>query len=220
MNDPDEFGRRAYDFAVEARETTTMTALVAALHVQIAPLGMDAAASGYVSGPRIASGNPFHFANWSVEWLVYYTAHDLMLIDPCVRWARNSGRATRWSGLFRTLPPDDPGHKAIAAAARHGYTEGMIVPTRSTDNFLGLVCFGGKRAALNRDEETFLTILARAAFDAAERIERADGGGGRLAPVLTQREIECLALLVRGYSEKQIAEILGLSLPTVRYHFS
>ena len=125
-----------------------------------------------------------------------------------------------WSGLFAMLPTDDPGHRAIEAAARFGYTEGMIVPTRSSDNFLGLVCFAGKRETLDRGEETFLTIIARSVFEACERIEEADGGGGRMAPVLTPREIECLALLVRGHSEKQIAETLGLSLPTVRYHFS
>ena len=218
MHDQMQFGRQVYDFALEARETASMAALVAALHVRIAPLGMIAAASGYVSGPRIASPNPFHFANWPNDWLAYYMEHGLVLIDPSVRWARNSGRATTWSGLFRTLPPSDLGHKAVLAAARFGYTEGMIVPMRSSDNFLGLVCFGGKREALNRDEETFLTIIARCAFEEAERIERVDGGGGRMAPVFTPREIECLALLVRGHTEKQIAEILGISLPTVRYH--
>ena len=216
----DHFGDEAYKFALNASDAATMSELVVALHAVIAPFGMIAAASGYVSGPRIASKNPFHFANWPAEWLAYYMEHDLILIDPGMRWARNSGRATTWRALFKTLPQDDPGNKAIEAAARFGYDEGMIVPMRSNDNSLGLVCFGGRRKALTREEGIFLTIVARSAFEAAERIEQTKEGGGWLAPAFSPREIECLSLLVRGCSEKQIAKILCLSLPTVRYHLA
>jgi FixJ family two-component response regulator len=61
--------------------------------------------------------------------------------------------------------------------------------------------------------------LARAAFEAAERIENA-GDIGQPAPVLTAREIECLALLVRGHSDQAIGKALGLSLPTIDRRFA
>ena len=126
---------------------------------------------------------------------------------------------TTCRAIFKKLPQGDPGNKAIEAAARFGYDDGVIVPMRSNDNSLGLVCFGGRRKALTREEEIFLTITVRSAFEAADRIEQTKEGGGWLAPAFSAREIECLSLLMRGYSEKQIAKILGLSLPTVRHHF-
>jgi LuxR family quorum sensing-dependent transcriptional regulator len=212
-----DLGARAFAFASDACSLKVMSHLATALQRQIAPLGLSAAASGFVSGPKAASSNPFHFTNWPDAWAAHYSAEDLVLLDPSVRWARSSGRALTWSDLFNLLPVRDPGRKVIEAAALFGYTEGMVVPMRSRDNSLGLVCFGGKRDPLSQKEQVFLTIVARAAFEAAERIENA-GDIGRPAPVLTAREIECLALLVRGHSDQAIGKVLGLSLPTIRFH--
>ena len=207
----------ALAFAVETRGFDVMSDLVAALARLIAPLGITAAASGLVSGPKAASPNPFHFANWPEDWIALYMAQEFLLVDPIPRWARNSGTAVTWSDLFRLLPPRDPGRKVIEAAARAGFTEGMVVPARSADNSLGLVSFGGGRGALSPLEQAFLTVVGRAAFEAAERIE-GRGDIGRAAPILSAREIECLALLVRGHSDRGIGKLLGLSEPTVRFH--
>lgn len=217
MIDQAELRRRAFDFVIDVHGIDAMDVLVKLLCAQIAPYRLGAAASGFVSGARAASAIPFHFANWPAEWMAHYRAQDFVLIDPSVRWARNSGRALSWRELFQMLSPRDPGQKVVKAAASFGFNEGMIVPTRSGDNSLGLVCFGGMREALNRKEQALLTIVARAAFEAAERILHA-GDIGRPAPFLTVREVECLALLVRGRSDQEIADQLGLSRATVRFH--
>jgi DNA-binding CsgD family transcriptional regulator len=196
-----------------------MNALSAAVMSIVAPFGMTAVASGLVSGPKAASGNPFHFANWPSDWIELYLKEDFLLADPIPRWARNSGRPLQWSELIRLLPERDRGRRVIEVAAQFGFTEGLVVPMRAGDNSLGAVSIGGARPPFSTTEQTFLAVVARATFEAADRIENS-GETGQAAPILTAREIECLTLLVRGHQDSDIGELLGLTTRTVRFHFA
>jgi LuxR family quorum-sensing system transcriptional regulator CciR len=215
--DNTSLGKVAIEFVVQSRSMGTIPELTAVLHAAILPLGIIAAASGYISGPRAASLAPFHFTSWPQAWVKIYMENGFVLADPLPRWARASGRALTWSELFAKLPPRDDGLKIVDAAFAFGFAEGLLIPMRAEDNSLGLVTFGTQRPSLSIAEQSFLTIVGRAAFEAAERIER-DGAGGRIAPPMTEREIGCLALLVHGHSDREIARILGISEPTVRFH--
>jgi len=196
-----------------------MEELASAVNEMILPLGLTAAASGMVSGPRAHTPYPFHFQNWPQAWLARYRAEGFMLVDPVPRWALNSGVAITWSALADLLPPRDPGRRVIEAAVGYGFTEGMAVPMRAGDNSLGLVSFGGEREPLSPAEQEFLITIGRAAFNAAERILH-QGDVGRPAPIMSAREMECMLLITRGHSNRQIAKMLGLSEPTVRFHVS
>jgi LuxR family quorum-sensing system transcriptional regulator CciR len=210
-------GGLAVDFAVRSRTMEAIPELTAALQSVMLPLEITAAASGYISGPRAASLQPFHFTTWPEAWVKTYLENDFLLADPLPRWARASGRALTWNELLALLPVRDAGVKVVETGRAFGFVEGMVIPMRAEDNALGLVTFGTHRAALSVAEQTYLTIIGRAAFEAAERIERG-GAGGRAAPVMTEREIGCLALLVQGHSDREIARMLGVSEPTVRFH--
>jgi len=207
----------AWSFALDAKRVADMAELAAGLQKMIAPLGLRAAASGYVSGARATSGNPFHFANWPEDWIAVYVAEEFLFDDPLPRWARSSGNPITWIDLIAVLRPRDPGRRVIETGARFGFTEGIAIPTRAADNSLGLVSMGGDRGPLSTAEQLYLTIIGRAAFEAGDRIMN-DGNRGKAAPVLTAREIECLVPLVRGHSDRQISTLLGVSEPTVRFH--
>jgi DNA-binding CsgD family transcriptional regulator len=216
-SDDSGLGKVAIEFAVQSRSLMTVPDLTAALQAVILPLEITAAASGYISGPRAASLEPFHFTTWSQAWVKIYLENEFVLADPLPRWARASGRALTWSELFANLPPRDDGLKVFDAAFAFGFAEGLLIPMRAEDNSLGLVAFGTPRASLRVAEQAFLTVVGRAAFEAAERIERG-GNGGRIAPAMTEREIGCLALLVQGHADREIACILGITPSTVRFH--
>jgi LuxR family transcriptional regulator len=215
----EDLAAHAFAFATRAVEIGDMDALADATLAAIAPLGMTAAACGMVTGPKAASLQPFHFANWPSEWRDHYLTSRFLLIDPLPRWARNSGAPLAWSELFELLPKRDPGRRSIEDARRFGFTEGMAVPVRARDNSVGLVTVGGPREALSAAEKVYLTILARAAFEAADRIE-CDSDPGRAAPIFSPRELECVVLVVAGHSDRLIARILGLTVPTVRFHIN
>jgi DNA-binding CsgD family transcriptional regulator len=218
MNATNDFASSACRFLVEMHAVTTMDGLVAGLLRLIAPLGLNAAACGVVSGPKAAAGVPFYFAAWPQEWAAYYVAHDLMLTDPLVRWARNSGQAITFHDLFALLSPRDVGRETIAAAARFGFTEGIAAPMRSADNSLGLVTMAGKRDGLSALERDILAAVAHAVFCAAERLEGV--ATGRPAPIFTRREIECLNLLAHGHADGEIGKLLGLTTRTIRFHLA
>ena len=55
-----------------------MDRLADAVARAIAPLGMTAAASGVVAGPKAATGNPFHFTNWPDFWIDLYRDEDFV----------------------------------------------------------------------------------------------------------------------------------------------
>jgi LuxR family quorum-sensing system transcriptional regulator CciR len=218
MDDVIELGANAFRFAVAIGDLATLEALGAAFLELIAPLRLSAAACGLVSGPR-AAAKPLYFAAWPADWIAYYQANDLLLSDPVVRWARNSGRALTFGELPDLLPPRDPGRRVIAAAARFGFLEGLATPTRSVDNSLGLVTVAGARGPFNPYERAFLVIVSHAVFTAAERIDR-NGAGGKPAPIVSRREIDCVNLLAHGHSDRQIGKLLGLTVRTVRYHLA
>lgn len=214
---PDELASQALGFAVAVQDFTVMAELSAAVMAAIEPFGMTAAASGVVSGSRAASSNAFHFANWPREWISLYQAEQFLLVDPVPRWARNSGRAVTWGELFEVLQERDPGREVIAAGARFGFAGGLVVPMRSGDNSLGLVSFGGVRKTFSPHERLLMTMIAGSAFAAADRIVHG-GEVGQAAPILTAREIECVALMVRGHPDADIGTLLGLTVRTVRFH--
>jgi DNA-binding CsgD family transcriptional regulator len=215
----DALALRAFRFSVSSRTFSKADELVSTLLDEIASLGMTAAACGFVSGPKAASGDLFHFVHWKPEWIEYYRSQQFLLADPLPRWARSSGMPLTWSELFGLLSPRDRGRKVIEAGARFGYREGMLVPVRSGNNALAAVSFGGDRGPLSIPEQIYLTIVARATFEAAERIGGA-GQKGRPTPILSEREIECLTLMTRGHGDAAIGRLLGISAATARFHLA
>ena len=116
-------------------------------------VGMTASACGMVSGPRLRSGDVFHFVNWPAKWLDIYQSQSLVEIDPVPRWALASGRPVSWSEVLKGLAPDDPGHRVYEMASEWGFTEGYVTPVRTADGWLGLVSVGGRRGPLAPEEQ-------------------------------------------------------------------
>ncbi len=184
---------------------------------QIRELGLTCAASGLITGPRASSENPFHFNNWPLEWRSEYAREGYLHVDPLARHALTSGAPASWSDVMSTLPRTDPGHKVCAAAAGHGFTEGMVIPFRDWDGEVGMVTMGGDRPKLTADEATFLTTLSSTAFFTAEALHRADQGASARA-TFTPRELDCIALLGDGLTDGEIATALRVSRETVISH--
>jgi DNA-binding CsgD family transcriptional regulator len=138
----------------------------------ISVVGMTAVASGIVSGPRRADGDLFHFVNWPVEWLELYLSKGYVDKDPVPRWAVVSGAPISWSELLRDLAANDPGHEVYLNAAKRGFTEGFVTPSRGIDGSLGLVSVGGERDELLPRECLYLQSVSVNAFQRAEAISR------------------------------------------------
>jgi len=178
---------------------------------------LTGAASGIIAGSKAATAERFHFAHWSAAFLERYVQEDLQALDPVPRWARGTGVPAAYSTIVQRLQARDPGHKVIRIAKEFGYVEGICVPMRAADGALGVVAMTGDRPAFSAVEFRDLVAIATHVFRRAERIDRSEAKA-RAAPILTLREIELLAFLVHGHSDREIAALNGISEATVRFH--
>ncbi len=194
----------------------TIAALSATVGAALVPLGMTAYASGMVSGARSLSASPFHFVAWPDDWLRLYQAQGFVRIDPLPRWAIVSGEALAWSEVIARLPAGDPGHRVVAAARDHGFSEGFVTPVRTRAGDLGLVSVGGgARECFSPGERLTLQTLAAAAVMRAESLAAA---AAPMPSVFTQREAESVALLRQGFSDPEIGRALAIAPETARFH--
>jgi DNA-binding CsgD family transcriptional regulator len=199
-----------------ARECASMAELAALAADSVGMAGMTAIASGMITGPRLARGEVFHFNNWPAEWLSLYQERGYLERDPIPRWAVVSGAPVRWTDMLRQLPANDPGYEIAAAAARFGFTEGVITPVRTLGGHLGLVSVGGPREALSSEEFHFLHTVCTATLHRAEALT--PDSVPPVAPHFSRREQECVMLLIQGLTEREIAERLGIREVTARFH--
>jgi LuxR family quorum sensing-dependent transcriptional regulator len=183
----------------------------------IAHWQLAGAASGIIAGSKAATAERFHFAHWSPRFLQRYLDQGLQAEDPIPRWARGTGMPAAYSTIVRQLRPKDPAHQVIELAREFGYVEGLCVPMRGADGALGCVAMTGDRGPFSDEEFRDLVALGTLVFRRAERIDHSDAKA-RIAPILTTREIELLAFLVHGHSDREIAALNGISEATVRFH--
>ena len=184
----------------------------------VEPLGFSAVASGRIGYSQPAEA--LHYACWKPEWLALYVERGFMRIDPVPIWAILSGLAVTISELRRLLPTSHPGHQVFDAGRDFGYIGGYVVPQRSVDNAIGLVCFIGERDPIDTRERAVLRLLANTAF------ERAEDMAGRSRPQalpmpppdLSPRERLCLKHIVDGKTSAEIAMLMKISQATVQFH--
>jgi LuxR family quorum sensing-dependent transcriptional regulator len=183
----------------------------------LAGLFLTAHACGAVSRSRGPRADPFHFVHWPAGWLAQYRAQGYADIDPATRWAAVSGLPTLLSDMVRQLPGDDRGHEVVRAAAEWGLREGFVTPVRAADGSLGVVSVAGSRGRLTEVEKTFLPAISTAAFHRKEAIS-----GGRLTEYRTDlfsnREQECITLLAKGFTDRELGSVLGIAESTARFH--
>jgi DNA-binding CsgD family transcriptional regulator len=197
-------------------QCSTLPELTTAIFGLSDKLLLSATAGGMLTGPKAASDDLFYFNNWPASWLEVYRAKLGNGQDPVVRWALGSGAPITWLGLRARLAPDDPGHGLFQLAAEHGFAEGFALPVRTTEGHLGLVSWGGDRAPLSFEEQGLLQVVGAAALNRAEAITGEQTL--QVIKVLTRRERECVALLIKGMAEPEIGASLGISPITARFH--
>jgi len=195
----------------------TMDDLAAKTLTVIEHFKLSAVASGIIAGSKAATSESFHFAHWPAGFMERYLAEDLQAIDPVPRWARRAGIPATFREITLRLKAKDPGHKAINIANEYGCIEGICVPMRAADGAIGLVSVVGDRPGFSAGEFRELVAIGSLVFRRAERVDHSDEKA-QGAPILTLREIELLAFLVHGHSDREIASLSAISEATVRFH--
>ena len=182
-------------------------------------MGLSAVACLMLTGPKAASRNPFYANNWPRPWLDVYERQGFMGKDPFARWAISSGAPVSWATLLKRLPPNDPAHAMKLAARNFGFREGFGTPVRSAAGHLGLFTFFGDRRPLTMGEQIFLQAICPGTLHRMEALAPI-AEPARPAGLLSLRERECVALLCEGLSNGAIADRLGITVATVKFHLA
>jgi DNA-binding CsgD family transcriptional regulator len=210
-----DLGTAALNYARETSRLSNIEQVAEAFRQAIAPLGLTGTACGVVSGPRLASGARFFFLDWPPDWMDEYSRENFLRVDPIPRWAAAGRRAASFQQILAALPDRDPARRVAEAGYQYGIVDGMLVPLRLGDGSLGVVSAFGERTRFSASERAFLEVIA------ATTLLRADALGGQTpasSVALTPRELDCLALLVRGLTDRDIAAKLKVTEPTIRFH--
>ncbi len=155
---------------------------------------------------------------YPIEWQRTYFLKQYGKIDPVVRFGAQATAPFDWSALDR----DDPAvRNFFADAGRHKVgLNGLSIPVRNRKNTHSVVSFSSNLPdqeweAFKSSNMTSFQQLS-ALIDSAESVER---NTLRKAPVqLTPREQQSLVWAARGRTHQEIAELMNLSLGSVKTH--
>jgi LuxR family transcriptional regulator, quorum-sensing system regulator BjaR1 len=214
----EDLALRAFAYVERIGKIATFDELAAAFLSAVEPLGLNAAACGVVNGPRLVAGQRFFFIDWPQDWFHLYDQENFLAIDPVPRWVASTGRATTIGQMLTTIGPRDQGQRVIDAGADFNLREGMIIPFALRDGSAAVVStVGDRKERMIPAERAFVEIIAAATLRRAVELD-APQPGEAFQPALTPRELDCVALLVRGLSDRDIGAKLGIAEPTVRFH--
>lgn len=205
--------------------TTALAERVAALGREI---GLPyVAASADISSPEPMLGKDGKpLAETTFEWLDsslrYWRDRAFALRAPFILAARytaepffyHQGRFASW----RPMPRLEAIEVAEAAQA-FGVQAAVICPAYLTGGVIGAVVWASSEAVA--DLPALYAARADELHGAALRLVAAyrDGRDDDAPPVrLTKREIQCLKWAAAGKTDADIAQIIGISGPTVRFH--
>lgn len=208
-------------FAIELRETATSAAIMDRLVQQSAAMGFPIIALGTLPAPEYPYPDDFVLSNWSEAWVAEYFESGFGPHDPVRLAAGVMSEPFTITEVRRGIAgfmPSPEGLAMLAAARKHGCTEGLIVPVFGAHGYRGLVCFFGDRAEPDPRERVMLHHIALHAHRRLLELhvrDRLTHGPAALSP----REVAVLRAARNGHRDGVIAEHLGVSVRTVRFHF-
>ena len=181
----------------------------------LAAYGIDTLAAGEVD---LANKElvVFFAIEWPESWRRFYLSSALQERDPVVGSLAHYGSTPfTWTDLRNDRRVPELGTRALELSAKHGWTEGLVVPLPRGGTRYGLVSLVGRRAPFAAAEVPPLALMS-VWFHARVR-GLALGEGFPVPPAgLSDREIQCLKLISRGLPDRAVANELGISHTTAK----
>ena len=191
---------------------TSRDGLLQAFRAALAPFGIDTLSVGEVDIAR-RNRATFWIMDWPESWRKYYFSSGLIERDPLVENLGLYGRPFTWAELRADRRLALLGTEGLDRAAEAGWRDGLAVPIPRGGSRYGIVA----RDIISDEQRAAMVPLCLAFHAAAGVLARRDGFA--LPPAgLTPREVECLALVVKGQSDREIAASLGIAVATAHEH--
>lgn len=167
-----------------------------------------------------ASGKAIRLHNYPDAWADYYDGNAFGVTDPVHRASHVTSVGFCWSRMPGMIPLTAADRQMLALGREEGIGDGFTVPANVPGEARGSCSFANEAGRPMPEGMLPLAQLAGAfAFEAARRLWMPRGHGAvPPAPVLTDRQRDCVLWAARGKSDWEIARILGVTEETVRRH--
>ncbi len=159
----------------------------------------------------------FYFNSWPAEWLAEYRDNDYVRYDIVALMARFLSKPFTWIEVLQDRSLTDEQVRFGQRVRDLGVQDGFAVPIHQPGNDLGLCVSVADHPITDHDERIFLHLVSLYAFDRCQALGGVSDASSVKAP-LSAREIDCLKWVLKGKSDTDIGEILGISPTTVHFH--
>lgn len=192
-----------------------------ALLRRMRPLGFDTYVIGAVPPPDNPNPTPFTVDNLTHGFWDEYLERGMAERDPALRAINlvcgpvsfqqiRDGRAG--------FAPEPEELEVLDLAARYGQPHGLLVPVYRAQGYRGIAALTGPGPDPVGPARTILRFLGEHAHDRMRALF-VTRHPALARPVLSPREIELMALALRGLNDEEIAFSAGITTRTVRFHF-
>ncbi len=156
--------------------------------------------------------------NYPEDWMSHYRANSYERKDPVPRHAFDTWRPFTWDFVKKSPGLKADEKKVMNEAEEAGLLDGIAVPICGQNGELAGVGMASSSGGIRPDAVVLnklyvLVLQFHLTFTELERRRQRPGGVH-----LTNREKEILLWTAEGKSDSVIAEILGVSHATIRFH--
>lgn len=156
--------------------------------------------------------------NYSEEWIQHYQDKGYKFIDPVVKSCFATNRPFTWETLMRTQSLSVDERLLMNEAEDAGLLDGIAVPVHGINGELTAIGLANTSGNTELNDDILCKIRALSLQFHMVYTEKEKMVRQYKNVVLTEREREILLWISEGKSDPVIADIVGISYPTVRYH--
>jgi LuxR family quorum-sensing system transcriptional regulator CciR len=155
--------------------------------------------------------------NYPRSWAEVFIATGLYASDPILVASEVTNIGFAWSDVPSMIKLTREHKNILDRVRREGLGDGFTVPAHVPGEANGSCNFAMAGSALIRRENLPMAhLIGGYAFQAARKLVlRRASDSERVRPKLTTRQIECVALIAQGKTDRDMAAILGLKPATI-----
>ncbi|WP_109116970.1 LuxR family transcriptional regulator [Azospirillum sp. TSO22-1] len=165
--------------------------------------------------------SPFLIGNYDSDWTEYYIRNKLDMIDPVIETSIKSCLPFFW-GVPEVVYASRPEQEVLfRQAASFGIRHGWTVPIHDCNGRIGTIniCSSKEFVQFKEHIENLEMMLHVMSIHFHASVRKGELANTKRSSIdLTIREKQCLEWAAKGKSRTDIAEIIGLSPRTVKFH--
>jgi LuxR family transcriptional regulator, quorum-sensing system regulator CciR len=165
--------------------------------------------------------NAIALHNCPEEWALVYADKRLYANDPILHACTKTNVGFVWDDLPNLIEMTERREKVLSLFRDAGVGSGVTIPAHVPGEPMGSCTFATRQGQPFPVDNILTAQLAGAfAFQSARRIVGLIRDDAAAARPLTPRQRDCLIWAMRGKTDSEIAQILGLSAETVTQHIN